>query len=55
MIRKDDNPDTVKDRLVVYHGETEPLIKFYEDKGVLKTVVGTDPIDTVAKNFIAVM
>ena len=54
-IRKDDNPDTVKDRLVVYHGETEPLIKFYEDKGVLKTVVGTDPIDTVAKNFIAVM
>ena len=54
-IRKDDNPDTVKDRLVVYHAETEPLIKFYEGKGVLKTVVGTDPIDTVAKNFVAVM
>ena len=54
-IRKDDNPDTVKDRLVVYHRETEPLIKFYQDKGLLKTVVGTDPIETVAKNFISVM
>ena len=54
-IRKDDNPDTIKDRLVVYHQQTEPLIAFYKDKGALKTVVGTDPIDTVAKNFLAVM
>ena len=54
-IRKDDNPDTVKDRLVVYHQQTEPLIAFYKDKGQLKTVVGTDPIDTVAANFLKVM
>ena len=54
-IRKDDNPGTVKDRLVVYHRETEPLIEFYRAKSILKSVVGTDPIDVVAKNFIAVM
>ena len=54
-IRKDDNPDTVKDRLVVYHQQTEPLIAFYKEKNALKTVVGTDPIDTVAANFLKVM
>ena len=54
-IRKDDNPDTVKDRLVVYHQQTEPLIEFYKGKGQLKTVVGTDPIDQVAANFLKVM
>ncbi len=54
-IRKDDNPDTVKDRLAVYHSETEPLIAFYREKGQLKKVVGTDAIETVAANFVAVM
>ena len=36
--RKDDNPDTVRDRLAVYHKETEPLKGFYEARGILKTV-----------------
>lgn len=54
-IRKDDNPDTVKDRLSVYHAETEPLIAFYRGKGLLKSVTGTDPIETVAENFLKVM
>ena len=40
VIRKDDNPDTVKDRLTVYHRETEPLIKFYEKKGLLRRIDG---------------
>ena len=30
VIRKDDNPETVKDRLVVYHQQTEPLIAYYK-------------------------
>ena len=55
VVRKDDNPETVKDRLVVYHRETEPLIAFYRDKGQLKSVVGTDPIDTVAASFLDAM
>ena len=36
--RKDDDPATVKDRLAVYHKETEPLKGFYEARGILKTV-----------------
>ena len=36
--RKDDNPTTVRDRLAVYHKETEPLKGFYEARGILKTV-----------------
>ena len=54
-IRKDDNPDTVKDRLVVYHQQTEPLIAFYKDKGILKTVDGMTGVDSVAANFLKVM
>ncbi len=40
VIRKDDNPETVKDRLVVYHRETEPLVAFYEAKGLLRRIDG---------------
>ena len=54
-IRKDDNPDTVKDRLVVYHQQTEPLIAFYKEKGLLKTVDGMTGVDSVAANFLKVM
>ena len=54
-IRKDDNPDTVKDRLVVYHQQTEPLIAFYKAKGLLKTVDGMTGVDNVAANFLKVM
>ena len=37
-IRKDDAPETVKARLVVYHTETEPLKAFYAARGKLRTV-----------------
>ncbi len=39
-IRKDDDPAVVRDRLAVYHSQTEPIVKYYQDKGVLKTVDG---------------
>ena len=55
VIRKDDNPDTVNDRLVVYHSETEPLIEFYKGKGILKTVDGLSGIESVAAEFLKVM
>ena len=55
VIRKDDNPETVKDRLVVYHRETEPLIAFYREKGLLKTVDGMTGVDNVAAGFLKVM
>ena len=37
-IRKDDAPETVRDRLATYHAETEPLKAFYDKRGKLKTV-----------------
>ena len=54
-IRKDDNPETVKDRLVVYHQQTEPLIAYYKGKGLLKTVDGMTGVDNVAADFLKVM
>lgn len=41
IIRDDDKPETVQNRLTVYHEQTQPLIDFYEKKGVLKNVDGT--------------
>ena len=40
MERDDDKPETVRDRLVVYHNETEPLKHFYEARGKLDMVPG---------------
>ena len=41
VLRDDDKPETVQNRLNVYHEQTQPLIEFYQTKGVLKTVDGT--------------
>ncbi len=49
FIRDDDNEETVSNRLRVYHEQTEPLIKYYTEKGVLRTVKGQKEFsDTVA-------
>ena len=55
VVRKDDNPDTVKDRLVVYHRETEPLIAFYEKKGLLRRIDGDQGPEKNAAAFKAAM
>ena len=55
VIRKDDNPETVKDRLVVYHRETEPLIAFYEKKGLLRRIDGDQGPEKNAAAFKAAM
>ncbi len=38
--REDDTPETARERLRVYHGQTEPLVKYYEDRGLLRRVDG---------------
>ena len=49
VLRDDDKPETVKKRLDVYHEQTQPLIDFYTERGVLKTVDGNaDPKDVFA-------
>src|SRR3954451_8819601 len=39
--REDDKPETVRQRLGVYHEQTEPLVDFYDEKGVLRRFDGT--------------
>jgi len=46
--RKDDKPDTIKDRLDVYDQQTRPIIDFYEGRYPIHRVDGTQPIDEVA-------
>ncbi len=47
--RKDDSPETISDRLKVYHEQTEPLKNYYEKKGKLRIVIGQEEVaDTTA-------
>jgi len=48
-IRKDDAPEVVKSRLVVYHNETEPLKAFYSARGLVKTVAGQEELSDTTK------
>ncbi|MGI5896012.1 MAG: adenylate kinase [Oscillospiraceae bacterium] len=55
VLRKDDHPDTVKERLQVYHEQTEPLKGYYEKAGKLVVVVGQEEVkDTTALTIKAV-
>ena len=49
VIRKDDEPDTVLDRLDIYHKQTEPLKKYYKDQGKLVTVEGQQGVSDTTK------
>lgn len=53
--RADDKEETVKERLKVYHEQTEPLIDYYEKKGRLKTVVGKDKIEDTTSCVLKVL
>ncbi len=52
VLRDDDKPETVKKRLDVYHAQTKPLIDYYGDQGILKTVDGTLPMETVFDEIV---
>ena len=55
IIRKDDRPETVLDRLATYHKTTEPLKAYYEKQGKLETVIGQEEVaDTTALTLKAV-
>lgn len=44
--REDDKPEVIRDRLKTYYEQTEPLKKFYAEKGMLKVAVGKDEIES---------
>ncbi|MCI7129171.1 MAG: adenylate kinase [Lachnospiraceae bacterium] len=47
VLRDDDKPETVQKRLTVYHEQTQPLIDYYKNQGILKSVDGTLPMEAV--------
>ncbi len=55
QIRKDDAPETVLDRLNVYHEQTEPLKDFYAKCGKLRSVEGTAPITEITAAILKVL
>ncbi len=53
--RDDDSPETVKERLRVYHRETEPLVEYYGDRCLLQRVDGEGSSDAVSERIRAAL
>ena len=53
--RADDKAETVLSRLTVYHAQTEPLIDFYTQRGLLKEIDGAKPMDECDAAILAVL
>lgn len=55
VLRDDDKPETVKNRLKVYHEQTQPLIEYYTEQGILRTVDGTRSMAEVFDAVAAIL
>ncbi|MCI9201938.1 MAG: adenylate kinase [Lachnospiraceae bacterium] len=55
VLRDDDKEETVLNRLKVYHDQTQPLIQFYKDKGVMQAVDGTKSMQEVFDAIVAIL
>lgn len=53
--RDDDKPETVQNRLNVYHAQTQPLIEYYEKAGVLRNVDGTQDMEKVFSDIVKLL
>lgn len=55
VLRDDDQPETVTKRLEVYHEQTQPLIEYYKQQGILKTVDGVQPMEDVFHAIVEIL
>ncbi len=55
ILRDDDKPETVLNRLSVYHEQTQPLIDYYTKKGIAKEVDGTQDMNKVFDDIVAIL
>ena len=55
VLRDDDKPETVQKRLTVYHDQTQPLIDYYRNMNILKSVDGTKPRDEVFSDIVSIL
>ena len=54
-VRKDDQPDTIRERLATYHELTEPLVKYYREQGKLREIDGSGSIESSAEATLRVL
>ena len=50
-VRADDTPEALEKRLKVYHAQTAPLVAFYRERGLLRTVDGMASVDEVSRQI----
>lgn len=55
VLREDDKPETVKKRLIVYYEQTQPLIDYYNKKGVLRSVDGTKDMNITFDEIVQIV
>ncbi len=55
ICRKDDNVDTVKNRIKIYHEKTEPIKAFYEKQGILVVAYGQDKLEDTTKEVFSAL
>lgn len=55
VLRDDDKPETVQKRLTVYHDQTQPLIEYYDKQSILKSVDGTQQMEKVFADIVAIL
>jgi len=55
IVRNDDKPEVIRARLQTYHAETEPLIKYYQERGKLREVMGSEGIEETTASVMAVL
>lgn len=55
MQRNDDKPETIQSRLVVYQKQTEPLIQYYKDRGILSELDGSGVVSAVQERLVALL
>lgn len=55
IVRKDDEPATVRDRLATYHEQTEPLVEFYRQRGKLVVVEGQERVEDTTRLLLAAL
>jgi len=54
-VRADDNEETLRNRLEVYHAQTAPLLPYYQRQGRLQSIDGMQPVEDVARQIAGIL
>ncbi len=55
ILRDDDKPETVKNRLNIYHVQTQPLIEYYSERNILKSVDGKQDMHKIFQSICEIL